>query len=65
MTEQKVDPRESVFPNWYDLSIKYEGYETKGHFGTVHVVNSHESQKVIRTEKTFIDNFISRSVLNY
>lgn len=42
---EKVDPRESVFPNWYDLSIKYEGYETKGNFGTVHVVNSHESQK--------------------
>lgn len=62
MTEQKVDPRESVFPNWYDLSIKYEGYETKGYFGTVHVVNSHESQKVVRTEKTFIDSFISHSV---
>ena len=48
MADQKVDPRESVFPNWYDLSIKYEGYETKGYFGTVHVVNSHESQKVIK-----------------
>lgn len=44
MTE-KVDPRESVFPGWYDLSVKYEGYETKGNFGTIHVVNSHESQK--------------------
>lgn len=43
---EKVDPRESIFPNWYDLSIKYEGYETKGTFGTFHVVNTHESQKV-------------------
>ena len=24
------DPREKVFPNWFDLSDKYEGYETKG-----------------------------------
>lgn len=43
--EVKEDPREKVFPNWYDLSIKYEGYETKGTFGTFHVVNTHESQR--------------------
>ena len=43
--EVKEDPREKIFPNWYDLSIKYEGYETKGTFGTFHVVNTHESQR--------------------
>ena len=43
--EEENDPRESIFPNWYDLSIKIHGYETKGAFGTIHVLNSHESQK--------------------
>jgi len=28
--KDEQDPRELIFPNWYDLSIKIHGYETKG-----------------------------------
>ena len=63
------DPRESVFPNWYDLSVKYQGYETKGTFGTFHVVNTHDSQKpfaikLLKTvdDKDEPDEFVCESV---
>ena len=67
--EKEVDARESVFPLWYDLSIKIHGYETKGAFGSIHVLNSHDSQKsvVIKLlkplrEPNVEDEFVCESV---
>lgn len=44
-SKDEQDPRELIYPNWFDVSVKLHGYETKGTFGTIHVLNSHDSQK--------------------
>jgi len=68
-SEAENDPREQIFPNWFDLSIKIHGYETKGAFGTVHVLNSNKGQKTTAlklyqplSEPKVADDFVCESI---
>ena len=68
-SDAESDPREQIFPNWFDLSIKIHGYETKGKFGTVHVLNSNKGQKTTAlklfkplSEPKVSDEFVCESI---
>ena len=37
---------EGVFPSWTALSIEKDGFDTKGHFGEVFVLESAAGQQV-------------------
>ena len=52
---------EAVFPSWTPLSIEKDGFDTKGFFGEVFVLNSAPGQKAQAVKVVDIQNYFVKS----